>query len=231
MRRTFVILFTLITSAAIIIQFWPTPLVPKTIVSGQAVRGELERMNRVRGDWYCLDHAKNDLIVAHNSLYAVVIKRLEENWTVTQLLNPMPFKHYNLQGSTVSSVRIDAGENFIAIQSTGIDGVEDTLYIFDLNRLKFSKHKHNAFPANLEFNRSDNTNNHTGTNLPQENVVKPKYEPFTSVYLYDENTIVYMYSKYFLVSNNMMGENNRLGEYRICFQNISTGEVQEIQII
>ena len=249
-KKFFIVAVSLIAFVFLLNLLSPITIIPRTIVPKKSVdeelKKELRRMNNMQDsnelDWFDLDYARNGLIVLHNSKYAIVLCEKEGTWTITQMLNPNPLRHFWLQGSTVSSVDVDESEQYIAIHSIGIDNVNDPLYIFNLQDSQFTKYAHGDFPEDLNFSR-------TPTNLiftlwtdvepPQEireymynrganavvfygvddkpvKEVKLKTEPDSSLYLYDDSTIVYL-SNSFILS-------------KISFHDIKSGNVQEIVI-
>jgi len=227
----------------------------RVVASDSSLRASIREMNRVNLggiEVFRLVYAENGLIVAYNSIYVVVIEQNDNGrWEVTHLLNPVPFQHFRLQGSTISVVAVDSTGNFIAIYSFGDDIEDDALYIFDLSKSEFTTHEHGAFPDEMNFSSPENRTKGLITNRspPQlveegygyynvrsntitffdsdENPVKEielRYTPSHSPFLYNENTIVYMSPNAF----GSLGAN--LGGYRLCFQNIETGAVTRLRI-
>ncbi|MDR2590403.1 MAG: hypothetical protein LBC71_05400 [Oscillospiraceae bacterium] len=174
----------------------------------------------------------------------------DERWFVTHLLNPLPEQHYRFQGSTVSVVSVDRTENYIAIYSYDIyDEINDPVFIFDINLSELTEYKHGTFPDDIDFSVPENRINSlpipsnispkgaiyegAGHHDIHSNIitffdsnqnpvmeVSLKYEPATSIYLYDENTIVYM----------KKGISDSVGGYQLCFQYIDTEIITKLRI-
>ena len=249
-KKFFVVTVSLIVLILLLNCFSSITIFPRIIVPENVVDAEFEKELRQRDnfqipreiDWVRLDYARNGLIVLHNSRYAIVLCEQEGTWTITQILNPDPLRHFFPQGSTVSSVDVDDSEQYIAIHSIGIDDVDDPLYIFNLHDSQFTEYVHDDFPEDLHFSSvptnlipslmrnivppreikecmyDHGTNTVVFFDVDDEPLkeVKLKSKPNFSVYLYDDSTIVYI-SESFLNS-------------KIIFQDIEMGRVQKIVI-
>ena len=198
----------------------------KRIVTGMTLSFEINRMNKTKCalGWYELDYVTNNLLIMHNHMYVVVMKNHDSKWRVIALINPSWFYHFRLQGSTVSSVKVDESARYVAIHYVGIDDTKEPLYIFDLERSKLKQYPHGEFPVGITF--SNAKNRISQKNIAKELRISP--EPKTCIYQLDESTIVYMYSCY--AGNNVMVDENIYGAWGICFVNIETDEVLEIMI-
>ena len=153
-KNAALIIFSVIIIVAAVIFINST----KKIVTGNALRLEINRMNKTQciEGWYQLDHVKKDLIITHNHLYMVVLKKQGNEWAVTSLVNPSRFYHFRLQGSTVSYIDLDESGNQVAICYGGIDDTDEPLYIFDLELNRLKEYPHNEFPADIVFVEPEN---------------------------------------------------------------------------
>lgn len=253
-KKTIIVVTFVFAMLALVISNEYLSFIPKKIVVGETLPKEVQKMNRAYcGEgphFYKLDYAKEDLMVAHNHLYMVVLQKQDGEWLTACLVNPYPIRRFRLQGSTVTSVKVDNSARYIAIVSTGTDGIDSPLYIFDLERTELQKYAHDDYPADMTFSEQENmvrgmdmnmipppeigqysydTYSHVVTFYDENNDIKKEIklipEPNTDIYMLDENTLVYMFT-----SDMTMGSGNILGAYRICFLNVDTGKSQEVMI-
>ena len=245
----------LVALFAVLVSVSVYAIVSQRIVTGNSLPAKVQKMNSAWcGDgpyFYIIDYAEGDKIIVHNHLYMVELRKQGDEWVTTCLANPeYPF-HFYLQGSTYTAFQEDETGRYIAIYDAGDNGISEPIYVFDTELMKFKSYYTKNFPddsrfAALGFAGSKDYTIPPETDRPYEydsssqcvtvydenhdirNVIKLSPKPSTGVYLLDENTLVYMYLK--INTNNIMDSGNILGAWRICFVDIDTEKLQELQI-
>ena len=96
-------------------------------------------------------HDQNGLRVAYNYRNVRVYQKENGEWVLSYLLNPSPLRHFRMQGSTVSRVTVDSSGNYIMIRTVSIDGIQDPIYVFDLNTSRFTRYEYGNFPEGIDF--------------------------------------------------------------------------------